>query len=168
MPGCAVCSRRPILASLGWRRLCPQPNSLATRSRKRTCDQNLAFERLLASGTETETVLSGEDSGHQTSGYERVVPEPVYLHLQGHPEGVWNISSHLECSILLGRTKERPALLGARQVPGALPIVTVPQSPERNMVTTPTLQVRNFRHTEVRGSARPRQLLNGRRDLGPR
>lgn len=59
MPGCAVCARRPILASLGWRRLCPQPDSLATLSRKRTCDQNLAFERLLASGIDRDGIVRG-------------------------------------------------------------------------------------------------------------
>lgn len=137
MPGCAVCARRPILASLGWRRLCPQPDSLATRSRKRTCDQNLAFERLLASGTKTETVLSGEDSGRQTSGYERVVPELVYLHLQGHPEGVWNISSHLECSILLGRAKERPALLGPAKCLVLFPLSRSPRAPRETWSRRP-------------------------------
>lgn len=115
MPGCTACSLQPILTSLRGRRLCLQPNSLVTRSRKKTCDQNLALVGLLASGTKTETVLSREDSGCQTSGYECAwSPQPVYLHLQGHSEGVWNISSRLECSTLLGQVKERPVLLGAR------------------------------------------------------
>lgn len=47
------------------------------------------------------------------------------------------------------------------------PLSRSPQNPERNIVATPTLQVRNFGHTEVRDSARPSQLLNGRCDLGP-